>query len=114
MEKTTFLRTPLGSRSAERFVKGTFETCRCLPEPGIIATTDFRDNRLLNVPILFSLRNESEGNLSVERELTRKQKHGEWLHKSLGEHPYRYNWGEVTVDFHHQHCESDIMVVYES
>ena len=114
MDKAEFLKSPLGSKSEQWFVNGSFETYRFLPEPGIVATTDFRDGRLLNVSILFSMGDDSEDNLSLERELQRKQKHDEWLRETLGEPPYRYNWGHVTSDFYHQHCESDIMVVYES
>jgi hypothetical protein len=114
MDKTSFLASPLGSKSERWFANGLFETFRFLPEPGIIATTDFQDGRLLNVSILFSLPNDSEENLSVERELQRKQKHDDWLRAELGDPPYRYNWGHISSDFYHQHCESDIMVVYES
>jgi hypothetical protein len=114
MDKAAFLRSPLGSKSEQWFVNGTFETYRFLPEPGIVATTDFRDGRLLNVSILFSMQDDSENNVSVEHERQRKLKHDAWLRGSLGDPPYRYNWGHVSSDFYHQHCESDIMVVYES
>lgn len=114
MDKAAFLKSPLGSKSEQWFVNGSFETYRFLPEPGIVATTDFRDGRLLNVSILFTMPDDSEDNLSMERELQRKKKHDEWLRASLGGPPYRYNWGHVSSDFYHQHCESDIMVVYES
>lgn len=114
MDKAAFLKSALGSKSGQWFVNGSFETYRFLPEPGIVATTDFRDGRLLNVSILFTLPDDSEDNLSMERELQRKQRHDEWLRASLGDPPYRYNWGHVSSDFYHQHCESDIMVVYES
>ena len=40
--------------------------------------------------------------------------HDEWLRPNSATPPYRYNWGHVVSDFYHQHCESDIMVVYES
>lgn len=113
MDKTAFLDSPIGGRSKRWFVNGSFETYRFLPEPGIIATTDFRDGRLLNVSILFRMPDDSEDNLSMKRELARKQRHDEWLRGELGEPPYRYNWGHVTSDFYHQHCESDIMVVYQ-
>lgn len=114
MDKAAFLKSPLGAKSEQWFVNGSFETYRFLPEPGIVATTDFRDGRLLNVSFLFSMDDDSEETLSVKRELERKQKHDEWLRETLGDPPYRYNWGHVASDFCHQHCESDIMVVYES
>lgn len=114
MDKAAFLNSPLGSKSERWFVNGTFETYRFLPEPGIVATIDFRDGRLLNVSMLFSMQDDSEDNLSVEHELQRKQKHDDWLRATLGDPPYRYNWGHVSSDFYHQHCESDIMVVYET
>lgn len=112
MDKTSFLASPLGSKSERWFANGPFETFRFLPEPGIIATADFQDGRLLNVSILFSLPNDSEENLSVERELQRKQKHDDWLRAQLGDPPYRYNWGHISSAFYQQHCESDMMVVY--
>jgi len=114
MDKAAFLESPLGSKSVQWFVNGTFETYRFLPEPGIVATTDFRDGRLLNVSIFFGMQDDSEDNVSVEHERQRKLKHDEWLRATLGDPPYRYNWGHVSSDFYHQHCESDIMVVYES
>ena len=112
MDRVVFLASPLGSKSARWFANGPFETYRFLPEPGIIATTDFQDGRLLNVSIFFSLPDDSEENLSVERELQRKQKHDAWLRAELGDPPYRYNWGHISSAFYQQHCESDIMVVY--
>jgi hypothetical protein len=79
MDKAAFLKSPLGIKSEQWFIRGTFETYRFLPEPGIVASTDFRDGRLLNVSILFHMQNDSDGNVSVEHELQRKQKHDEWL-----------------------------------
>ena len=114
MDKTAFLESPLGGKSEKWFANGSYETYRFLPEPGITATIDFKDDRMLNVSILFRLPDDSENNRSMEQELRRKQKHDEWLRAELGEPLYRYNWGRVTSDFYHQHCESDIMVVYES
>ena len=114
MDKTAFLESTIGGKSEKWFVNGSFETYRFLPEPGIIATTDFRDGRLLHISVLFRMPDDSEDNQSIEREIARKEIHDEWLRKELGAPPYSYNWGHVTSDFYHQHCESDIMVVYES
>lgn len=114
MNATSFLRSPLGSKSEQWFANGPFETYRFSPEPGITATTDFRDGRLLNVSMLFNLPDDPPEGPSMEQELRRKQKHDEWLRAQLGEPPYRYDWGQVVSEFYHQHCESDIMVIYES
>jgi hypothetical protein len=113
-DKTAFFNSALGSKSEQQFVNGSFETYRFLPESGIIATAEFQDGRLLNVSILFGMPDDSEDNVSMERELQRKRKHDDWLRAELGDPPYQYNWGHVSSDFYHQHCESDIMVVYES
>lgn len=114
MDKTAFLKSPLGSKSEQWFVNGTFETYRCLPEPGIIATTDFKDGRLQNVSIVFELPDESMEDWNTAYELKRKQRHDEWLLSELGEPPWRYNWGEVISAFYHQHCGSEIGVFYKS
>lgn len=114
MDKTAFLNSPLGSKSKQWFVNRSFETYRFLPEPGIVATTDFKDGRLLNVSIVFELPDESMENWTTEFELKRKQKHDEWLSAEQGTAPWRYNWGEVVSEFYHQHCGSEIGVFYKS
>jgi len=114
MEKAGFLASALGSMSERLLANGSLETYRFYPEPGVTATTEFRNNRLLNVSILFSLPDDSKDGPSKEQELRGKKKHDEWLRAELGEPPYRYNWGQVVSKFYHQHCESDVMVIYES
>ena len=114
MDKAAFLKSPLGSKSERWFVNGAFETYRFLPEPGIVATTDFKDDRLQNVSIVFELPDESMENWTAEIELKRKQKHDEWLSTELGAAPWRYNWAEVVSEFYHQHCGSEIGVFYKS
>lgn len=113
MNKAGFLASPLGKRSEPWFARDSFETYRLTPEPGIIASTNFRNMRLLNVSISIGLPDDSRGNQSVEHELVRKKKHDEWLLRELGRPPYRYDWGEVTSYFYHQHCESEIIVSYD-
>ncbi|MEX1993036.1 MAG: hypothetical protein WD929_00120 [Steroidobacteraceae bacterium] len=113
MSKAAFLKSPVGVKAEKWFANGSFETYRFFPESGITATTDFRDDRLLNVSILFNLPGDSKDGPTKEQELRRREKHDEWLRAELGEPPYRYDWGQVVSRFYHQHCESDIMVIYE-
>lgn len=114
MDRTAFLNSPLGKISERWDVKGSFETYRFLPEPGLTATADFKDDRLLNVSFQFAMAGDFTSELSTDRELARKRIHDEWLGAALGEPPYCYHWGQVVSEFYHQHCESDVMVIYES
>lgn len=113
LERAAFLATPLGAKAERWFVNGSFETYRIFPEPGIVATADFRDGRMVMVSLAFSLPDDSPENVSVPHELMRKEKHDAWLREHLGEPPYRYNWGLVESVFYHQHCGSEITVSYQ-
>ena len=113
-DRQTFLATPIGLGTEKLHSKGGFETYRVQPEPGIAATIDFRDDQLLNISIVFRLHDDPIEGPVREQELVRKRHHDAWLRKELGEPPYRYAWGRITSDFHHQHCGSDITVAYGS
>ena len=112
-DRTAFLTTPLGARAERWFVNGPFETYRFFPEPGIVATADFRDGRILNVSLTFDLPDDSQENWSTPHELARKERHDAWLREHLGEPPYRYDWGQVESVIYHQHCGSEITVSYQ-
>lgn len=114
MGRTAFLNSPLGKISERWGGKDPFETYRFLPEPGLTATVDFNEDRLLNVSFQFAMAGDSTSEQSKDRELARKQIHDDWLTVALGEPPYCYHWGQVVSKFYHQHCESDVMVIYES
>lgn len=113
MDKPAFLASVLGAESERSFVNGSLETYRFFPEPGIVATTDFKDDRLLHVSVSIEMPGDSQSGQSAKNELARKEKHDTWLREHLGDPPYRYNWGEVVSAFYQQHCESDIMVIYK-
>jgi hypothetical protein len=53
-------------------------------------------------------------NWTTEYEPKRKQKHDEWSSSELGAPPWRYNWGEVVSEFHHQPGGSESGVSYKS
>lgn len=113
LDRTAFLSTPLGAKAERWFVNGPFETYRFFPEPGVVATADFRDGHMLNVSLAFDLPDDSPENWSTPHELARKERHDAWLREHLGEPPYRYNWGQVESVFYHQHCGSEITVSYQ-
>jgi len=113
MDKDAFLSSPLGSGSEKWHGHGVFEVFRFVPEPGIIATADFRSSRLSSVSLLFTLTDDSPEHVSRDQEFKRKEKHDTWLRAELGEPPYRYSWGQIVSAFYEQHCESDIMVIYD-
>ena len=113
LDCTAFLATPLGAKAERWFVNGPFATYRFFPEPGVVATADFRDGRMLNVSLTFDLPDDSPENWSTPHELARKERHDAWLREHLGEPPYRYNWGQVESAFYHQHCGSEITVSYQ-
>lgn len=112
IDRQSFLAAPLGRGSEQLHAQGTFQTYRFQPEPGIAATIDFRDDRLLNVSIVFRLPGDPADGPTREQELMRKRHHDDWLRQTIGEPPYQYAWGRIASDFHHQHCGSDITVAY--
>jgi len=114
LDRAAFLATPLGAKADRWFVNGPFETYRFFPEPGIVATADFREGRMIMVSLTFELPDDAPDNVSMAHELKRKEKHDAWLREHLGELPYRYNWGVIESVFYHQHCGSEITVSYQS
>lgn len=111
-EKTGFLSSPLGAASRCISANGPYETFGFVPEPGIMATVDFKDGRLLNLSITFDMADDAPEKRSMQHELERKRIHDDFLRRELGEPPYRYAWGRVVSEFYHQHCGSEITVAY--
>jgi len=113
MSQPELQRSVTNGRLERWFVNGPFETYRFFPEPGVVATADFRDGHMLNVSLTFELPDDAPDNVSMAHELKRKEKHDAWLREHLGEPPYRYNWGVIESVFYHQHCGSEITVSYQ-
>lgn len=112
MDKAAFLSSALGKDAERSSANEPYESFDFVPEPGVMATIAFHGDRLLNLSITFDLPDDDPANRSVQREMTRKKVHDEFLRKELGKPPYRYAWGAVDSDFYHQHCASEIICTY--
>lgn len=112
MDEAEFLASPLAAPARRISANAPYETFGFMPEPGISATVDFKDGRLLNLSVAFDLPGDVPEDRSVQRELERKRIHDEFLRRELGEPPYGYAWGRVVSAFYHQHCASEITVAY--
>ena len=112
MTRTSFLDSPLG-RVAQRWsANGEFESYRLVPEDGTIATVDFEGEILRMVSVVFEMPGEPQEGPTMEWEMKRKDRHDAWLGANLGAPPYEYAWGKVVSEFYHQHCASELSVVY--
>lgn len=113
-EKGTFQASPLGVNATVEATRGPFETLGFIPEPGMMATAEFKNGRLSSISVTFDVQGDSPEGRSMEHELARKKAHDEFLLRELGDPPYIYHWGSVVSEFYHQHCGSELTVSYDA
>ena len=112
LDRNAFLKTPIGAAAKLMLVNAGFINYDISPEPGVMGSVSFKDDRLRQVLLLLRIPSDDARQWTAELEQERKLKHDEWLHAELGEPPYDYPWGSVTSDFDPRGCVSDIIVSY--
>jgi hypothetical protein len=108
----TFLKSPVGAASKKSLENAGWVHLDFNPEPGILGTALFKDNRIHQLFLLMSTRTDQSEDWSEKHELDRKALHDEWLLAELGEPPYEYAWGNVTSDYDPKGRVSEIIITY--
>jgi hypothetical protein len=112
LDKRAFLATRIGATSKETLINKNWVNLEISPEPGVVGTAIFDDERLWGLLLCIRLPSDDTRQWNIEREHERKVKHDEWLRAELGSPPYQYGWGEIASEFDPRGGISEIVVRY--
>lgn len=112
LDAASFLKSPLGIASRKSLENAGWMHLDFSPEPGILATALFKENRIHQLFLLMSVPTDVSEEWTEQNELQRKALHDEWLLAALGSPPYEYAWGSVFSDYDPKGRVSEIIVTY--